>query len=467
MRSIIIAGGSGTRLWPLSRRLFAKQLLALKSPASLLQETYRRLVDLSSNEGICVVSGKDFDLLIERQINAVIGVKKNVHFFFEPAGKNTLPAVAWSVASITKEDPEAIIGVFSADHIIQDQHGFKKACEQAIKLAEKDYLVTFGISPDKPETGYGYIKAGKPLPGFGYEVEKFVEKPNYETACGYLSEGGYSWNSGIFFFRGRVFQKYLEQLEPEIFKAFQRIADRPEDELLLNKEFETMKSISIDYGIMEKADKVAVIPVDFGWSDLGSWDSVYQYMEKDKDGNVLQGDVLTVDSENSLLISKKGCLATVGLKDMVVVQTDDAVLICPRDRSQDVKNVVDLLKAKKSSLIEVHTTAHRPWGTYTVLEEGPGFKIKRIMVYPGQKLSLQSHEHRAEHWVVVEGEAQVTNGDKNYRLKANESTFIPQGNKHRLENPGTSNLMIIEVQTGGYVGEDDIKRFEDSYGRVP
>lgn len=463
--AIVLAGGTGTRLWPLSRTLLPKQLLNLNGRETLLQQTAQRLMGQVSPEHIYTVTNENHRFEVRSQLHA-IDPKLADAILVEPESRNTLPAIAWAVAQIAHQNPEALVGVFPSDHAIQDLKAFQEDFSQALQIAAQGHLVTFGIKPTGPETGYGYIKVGTPLDhSRAYTVEAFVEKPDREKAVHYLETGKYYWNAGMFAFQAASFQENLDRLEPTISKSILKIVSDPKNTHTLKEEFLGMKNISIDYGIIEKAKNVAVVPSHFEWNDLGNWESLHEHMEKDHNQNVIQGDVMAMDTHSSLLISKKGLIAAIGLKDAVVVQTDDAVLVSSRDRVQDVKNIVDQLKARGSTLTESHSTVYRPWGFYTNLEDGPGYKIKRIVVNPKQKLSLQRHKNRAEHWVVIKGVAKITNGDNEFTLKSNESTFIPQGEKHRLENPQETPLIIIEVQTGSYLGEDDIERFEDVYGR--
>ncbi len=462
---ILLVGGSGTRLWPFSRSFAPKQFIGFKLEKTLIQETAARLREIfpGPSTKIFAVTHHENIFEVSRQLAPIVPAE-NQRVLAEPERKNTLPAIAWSVAQVEAEDPNALVAVFPSDHHIENVPNLKSDLEKAFEIAQDSFLVTLGIRPRHPETGYGYLRIGEKLKS-GFSVAGFSEKPSLEKAKTYLSSGDYYWNSGIFVFSVQAFQSELKKREPEIHRSIQAIIASGNDAQTAKEEYARLKNLSIDYGLMEKAERVAMVPASFEWSDLGGWSSVFDILPKDENQNAVQGDVVSYDTRSSLLISKKGTLATIGLKDMVVAQTDDAVLVCPKERSQDVKKIVELLKDRKNPVIDYHPTVRRPWGTFTVLEEGPCFKIKKITVDPGQRLSLQRHRHRAEHWVVVEGTAQVTCGGKQYTLTANESTYISPGLKHRLENPGTSPLSIIEVQTGSYVGEDDIERFEDVYGR--
>lgn len=458
--AIILCGGSGTRLWPLSRTMQPKQLLALNGKETLLQQTAKRLLEHVDATRLFTVTHEDHKFQVKGQLSE-IAPEALANVLAEPCARNTLPAIAWAVQQIKQKDANAIIGVFASDHAIDNQVAFLQAWEAAELAAQDDYLVLLGIKPHEPATGYGYIKpATHELNAGVYVVDKFVEKPDLAKAKQFLQDG-YLWNSGMFVFKASAFMGMLNQYQPAV--AQQIRALQPDT---LAQQYADLPNLSMDYGLAEKADKVAVVPVNMAWSDLGSWDSIYAKRDKDADGNVLHGEVYQEDTENSLIWASRGVIATLGLKDIAVIQTTDATLVCHRSRAEDIKNLVAKVKIKRPDLTELHLTVHRPWGTYTVLEEGVNFKIKRIVVNPGAKLSMQLHKHRAEHWVVVSGVATITNGDMEFTLQENQSTYIPKTHRHRLANQGKEPLAIIEVQCGDYVGEDDIVRFDDKYGRV-
>lgn len=457
--AVVLCGGSGTRLWPLSRSLRPKQLLCLNGDNTLLQQTVQRLLKHVSPDHLYTVTHEDHKFEVKGQL-AELDSRLLEGVLAEPCARNTLPAIAWTVLEIYKRDPEAMISVFPSDHAIGDEPAFMAAWQAAEKVAADDYLALIGIKPTEPATGYGYIQPGKSLDGQVSHVERFVEKPDLQKAKNFV-EAGYLWNGGMFIFRAKVFMDMLSEHQPQIYKALHKLNDRNFAEV-----YGSFPNLSMDYGLAEKVKKIAVAPVDMNWSDLGSWDSIYQRQAKDKAGNNTRGDVLSVDTNNSLLWSSNGLLATLGVSNIAVIQTPDATLVCDRSRTEDIKQLVGNLQQSHSELIKTPVTVHRPWGAYTVLEEGPNFKIKRIVVNPGARLSMQYHEHRSEHWVVVSGRAKITNGEHEIYLEQNESTYIPKTHRHRLENPGDVPLQIIEVQCGEYVGEDDIVRLEDTYGRV-
>lgn len=461
--AIILCGGSGTRLWPLSRTLRPKQLLALNGEQTLLQQTTARLLKHVDAANLFTVTHEDHKFEVKGQL-AEVAPDAIANVLAEPCARNTLPAIAWAVNQIHQQDADAVIGVFASDHAIDNQQAFLDAWQTAETAAQDGYLVLLGIKPDVPATGYGYIKPSQQLSYSGalpvHRVAQFVEKPNSEKAAQFVRDG-YLWNSGMFVFKASAFMHMLQQYQPEM---AQQIASMTVDNFA--ETYAKFPNLSMDYGLAEKADKVAVVPVDMAWSDLGSWDSIYQRHEKDTDNNVTKGDVFTQDTTNSLLWSQSSLLATAGLDNIVVIQTPDATLICDRSRTEEIKTLVARVKAYKPELTEIHQTVYRPWGSYTVLEESANFKIKRIVVNPGAKLSLQMHKHRSEHWVVVSGEATITNNEIEYKLQENQSAYIPKTHRHRLANQSSTPLAIIEVQCGDYVGEDDIIRFDDTYGRL-
>ena len=460
--AIILCGGSGTRLWPLSRTLRPKQLLALNGEQTLLQQTASRLLMHVNASNLFTVTHEDHKFEVKGQLAEVAsGAVTNV--LAEPCARNTLPAIAWAVSKINQQDTNAIIGVFASDHAIDNNQAFLDAWKTAELAAQDDYLVLLGIKPHEPATGYGYIKPSQQLSYSGklpvHQVAQFVEKPNAEKA-GQFVRDGYLWNSGMFVFKADTFMGMLQQYQPEIAMQITSMTEENFAETYAN-----FPNLSMDYGLAEKVEKIAVVPVDMAWSDLGSWDSIYQRHEKDAQNNVMHGEVFAQDTTNSLLWSQTSLLATAGLDNIVVIQTADATLICDRNRTEEIKTLVARVKAHKPELTEIHQTVYRPWGSYTVLEESANFKIKRIVVNPGAKLSMQMHKHRSEHWVVVSGEATISNNEIEYKLQENQSTYIPKTHHHRLANLGDIPLSIIEVQCGDYVGEDDIVRFDDTYGR--
>ncbi len=461
--AIILCGGSGTRLWPLSRTLRPKQLLALNGEQTLLQQTASRLLAHVAATNLFTVTHEDHKFEVKGQL-AEVAPEAVENVLAEPCSRNTLPAIAWAVNKINQQEPNAIIGVFASDHAIDNQQAFVDAWTTAEIAAKNDYLVLLGIKPHEPATGYGYIKPSQQLSYSGplpvHQVAQFVEKPNVEKAAQFVHDG-YLWNSGMFVFKASTFMGMLQQYQPEIAKQISKMTAENFAET-----YASFPNLSMDYGLAEKVEKIAVVPVDMAWSDLGSWDSIYQRHQKDADNNVMHGEVFAQDTTNSLLWSQTSLLATAGLDNIVVIQTADATLVCDRSRTEEIKTLVARVNAFKPELTEIHQTVYRPWGSYTVLEESVNFKIKRIVVNPGAKLSMQMHKLRAEHWVVVSGVATITNNEIEFTLNENQSTYISKTHRHRLENKGTEPLAIIEVQCGDYVGEDDIVRFDDTYGRA-
>ncbi len=461
----ILAGGIGSRFWPLSRETTPKQLLKVVGDESLLKSTIRRLKPLVPPERVVIVTNARQAEIIRLHLSYE-GKALSPGYCIEPMGKNTAPAIGLAALELYKKDKDAIMAVLPADHIIEDGKGFIDALAAAAEAAAEGHLVTFGIVPTSPETGYGYIKSGKraikKINGFPIRpVERFVEKPDINRAKRFLKEGGYFWNSGIFLWKA---SRILEELQihlPDVYRGLSEVVEG----VSLSDTYKTFRDISIDHGILEKADDVVVIPAEFPWSDMGSWSSFGEVLENDPDGNIIKGRVVDLGSRNSIIIGCDRVVATIGLKDFILVDTPDATLVCPKNRAQEVKDVVNMLKRKGYVEHEVHRTVERPWGSYTLLENGDGYKIKKIRVEPKRRLSLQLHHHRSEHWVVITGVARVQRGEEIVEIGINQSTYIPRGVKHRLENPGNSPLEIIEVQNGEYVEEEDIVRFDDDFER--
>jgi len=465
---VILSGGAGSRLWPLSRSLFPKQLLPLAGDRSLIQDTVLRATGTGFHPPLISCNTEHRFLIAEQMREAGI---TPMGIVLEPIGRNTAPAAAIAALTVAEKDPDGMLLLMPADHIVQNQSAFLEAIAAATAAAEQNHLVTFGITPDAPETGYGYIRRGAPLAGLAkaFAVAQFAEKPDAATAAGYIASGDYCWNSGMFLFKASVFLAELKRLEPEMLAhCLTALAEGKEDLdffRLGETAFSASKSISIDYAVMEHTDRAAIVPVDMGWSDIGSWESLWATAVKDGSGNRAHGDVLHHGVRNSYLRSEGPLVAAVGLEDVVVVATKDAVLVSHKSASQDVKRIVEQLEQSGRELHLTHRKVYRPWGAYEGIDTGDNFQVKHITVNPGAKLSLQMHHKRAEHWIVVSGTAQVTCGERVFPLKENESTYIPLGAKHRLENVGAEPLHLIEVQSGSYLGEDDIVRFEDTYGR--
>ena len=512
---VILAGGSGTRFWPLSRETCPKQMLQIVGEDTLLRQTVKRVQGFVPPENIWIVTTADKARDIRFHLDPLGPWAKEIRIIKEPAGRNTAPAIGLAAMDMYHLCPESVMIVVPSDHAIPEREKFLDHLKLAIQGASKDYLVTFGIKPNRPETGYGYMRIKKRLappdqrdqldkpdepdePDKGLlEVDRFLEKPDLQTANSFLSEGGCFWNSGIFVWKTSKILSEMETYLPSLYKTLKEIeslmvsfdgyvhsstqrlgelnklnerinlneADKPNKLNKLNKLYTAIDPVSIDYGIMERSRDVRMVPATFQWSDLGSWAALDEISEKDAAGNILRGNAVDIDSRNSIIFSDKRLVATLGLKEMVVVDTPDATLVMPKGRAQEVRKIVEILKEKGREEPFIHRTVERPWGSYTVLEKSDQYKIKRVVVHPGARLSLQRHNRRSEHWVVVSGMAKVSRGDEICLVRTNESTFIPRKVKHRLENPGEELLQVIEVQSGDYLEEDDIERFEDDYGR--
>lgn len=468
---VILSGGSGSRLWPVSRSQHPKQLQPLISNFSMIQETALRFADASRFPGPVVICNQEHRFIIAEQLREA-DIPPNLQIL-EPVGRNTAPAAAVAALCLQAKDPGAILLLMPADHAITDLKAFGEAIEIGALTAEAGYLVTFGIKPDKAETGFGYLKQGAQISsiagGAPHRVERFVEKPDQATAERYLQSGDYFWNSGIFMFRASQFLEILGRLRPAMLDACRAAVSKGRHDLdffrLDAEAFSACEADSIDYAVMEHADTVAMVPVDMGWSDVGSWSSLWDIGEKDGDNNLLQGDVIASGSRDSYIRAESRLVTAIGVDNLVIIETTDAVLVAHRDQTQQVKEMVDELKTRNRDEHAVHRRVYRPWGFYEGIGEGDRHQVKHLMVKPGGKLSLQMHHHRAEHWVVVSGTARVTRNDEIHLLAENESIYLPLGCRHRLENPGKLPLSVIEVQSGGYLGEDDIVRFEDVYKR--
>jgi len=478
LHAVILAGGGGTRLWPLSRTHSPKQFLSLLGDRTLLQQTALRLAAIVPSERLWIVTAKEQELLVKTQLSALPNLSEPPpKVLTEPVGRNTAAAIGLAALHLQRVDSRALMAVFPADHWVTQPEAFTALMLKAAAVAEHDVLVTVGVVPDRAETGYGYIRRGEVLP-FAltshhtneiYRVERFVEKPDRQTAEAYVASGRYYWNAGIFFWRASTILEELALYLPTLYAALLQIAARLDNsaEETLATIYPRLESISIDSGVLEKSTHAVVLPADIGWSDLGDWTAIYRQSPRNEHGNMLSPNVLDVGSKNSFVFGNdpQRTIATIGLENMMVVDVEDALLICSKDRVQEVRTVVHELRTRGAEVVHAPRTVQRPWGTYTVLQEGDQYKVKRVVVQPGASLSLQLHRHRSEHWVVVRGEAHIINGEQEALLQASQSTYIPAGTRHRLANPGAELLEIIEVQTGPYLGEDDIVRFADLYGR--
>ena len=466
MKPVVLAGGTGSRLWPKSRAALPKQFLSLTSNSTMLQDTITRLKGTNAEPPVFICNDAH-RFLVAEQLR-----KKNIEhdgILLEPIGRNTAPAIALAALHATKNENDPVLLVLAADHLIKDQSAFHSAITKAEALANEGKLVTFGIVPDQPHTGYGYIKAGNVL-NVGFEVADFVEKPELETAKQYVESGDFFWNSGMFMFKASRYIEELGKYHPEMLEICRRAIETEAPDLdfirVDSEIFSACPDDSIDYAVMEKTDSAAMVPLDAGWSDVGSWTSLWETADKDDNGNVCVGDTILENTRNSYVNAEQRLVSVIGLEDVIVVETKDAVMVAHKDDAQSIKTVVNRLKAEKRPEFEFHREVFRPWGSYDSIDSGARFQVKRITVKPGEKLSVQMHHHRAEHWIVVSGSANVTIDDNTQLVTENESVYIPIGAVHALENPGKIPLELIEVQSGAYLGEDDIVRFSDRYGRV-
>ncbi len=469
---VVLSGGAGTRLWPVSREAFPKPFMKLGGASSLLQRTLERALPLADGGRAAIVTNREYFFKTREEIDGCAGARNvRVTQLLEPVGRNTAPAVALAALWASAIDPDAVLLVLPADHLIPDADAFREVARRAAGLAATGSIVLFGIRPSAPETGFGYIEMGDVLGAEARAVRRFVEKPDAALAVQFLAGGGFVWNSGMFCFRAQTILDAMQAHAAELLAAARAAweasrADATDQKLAIaEKPFAACPEISIDYAVMEKADGVVVLPAAFHWSDIGSWKAVSEELEPDADGNTTVGEALLQGAKNTHVQSEDRLVAAVGVENLLIVDTPDALLVADKDASQQVRAIVERLKSSGHETARLHRTVARPWGTYTVLQEGPRFKIKRIEVKPKERLSLQMHHHRSEHWIVVSGTARVQCDEREHLVAANESTYIPIGTKHRLENPGVVPLVMIEVQCGDYLGEDDIVRFDDAYGR--
>jgi len=473
---VILSGGKGSRLWPISRDAHPKPFIKLTDGLSLLQKTFLRAIDLPAVSEVMTVTNREYYFKTKDEYSELNKSAINTSYLLEPASRNTAPAIVMAALNVQKKyGSEAVMLVMPSDHLIENLEAFTAAASHAYKLAQNNHLVIFGITPTHAETGYGYIECGSATDktNSSFHVSSFKEKPSLNIAQQYLASGRYLWNSGLFCFKASAVLEQMQVLAPDYYKLAVSCWEKTQQDpsansamLEINSMFSQLEDISIDYALMEKAKDVVVVAGSFDWNDIGSWDAMSKLAIPNEQGNCVVGEAVLLDVKNSYIQSEERLVAAIGIDDLLVVDTKDALLVAKRDRAQDVKKIVAELQIMDHETHKLHKTVSRPWGTYTVLEEGKNFKIKRIVVKPGAMLSLQMHHHRSEHWVVVNGTAQVVNGDNTFLLKTNESTYIPAGHAHRLSNPGLTDLVIIEVQSGEYVGEDDIVRLEDRYGRV-
>ena len=466
MKPVILAGGSGSRLWPKSRAALPKQFLSLTSDNTMLQDTVARLHGTNAEHPIFICNESHRFLVAEQLRNKQV---EHSGILLEPVGRNTAPAIALAALHSTKNGEDPVLLILAADHLIKNIEAFHSAVEDAESLANDGKLVTFGIVPTQAHTGYGYIKSGETIP-YGFNVSEFIEKPDFETALKYVSSDKYFWNSGMFMFKASRYIEELEKFNPTMLDVCKRAIETEAPDLdfirVDSEIFCTCPDDSIDYAVMEKTDSAAMVPLDAGWSDVGSWKSLWETSEKDKNGNVCIGDTILENTTNSYVNAEERLISVIGLENVIVVETKDAVMVASKDDSQSIKHVVNQLKAEKRPEFEFHREVFRPWGSYDSIDSGARFQVKRITVKPSEKLSVQMHHHRAEHWIVVSGSANVTIDEQTQLVTENESVYIPIGAVHSLENPGKIPLELIEVQSGAYLGEDDIVRFSDRYGRV-